>query len=85
MLQVGPRPTGGGHVSVSRYAVLDAEGHGKGDLCCSASAAPVRAGGSLGLPERGTVECLWASLGTQAVVTGIVDGWTGVPNLCDMS
>ena len=51
------------------------------------SAAPfllvalVRAGGSLGLPERGTVVCLWAS----PVVKGIVDGWTGVPNLCNMS
>ena len=40
-----------------------------------------RAGGSLVLPERGTVVSLWAS----PVVKGIVGGWTGVPNLCGMS
>ena len=68
-------------------------GCGEGDFCCSASAScPCQRRGQPGvvtLPERGTVsgsqKYLWTRLGTQGVVTGIVDGWAGVPSLCDMS
>ena len=82
MLQVGPTPTGGG--AYPSPGMLSWMLRGVARVTSAALlllVALVRTRGSLGLPERGTVVCLWAS----PVVKGIVGGWTGVPNLCGMS